>query len=245
MTDKVSEPLGDQLQRVIAKGLTKLESERAICDGISAGKIVIYRRIEKLDPNGYTLFTNRNRFWSSHLKYLFPEDFDWEKSLFSGRLQKLNHLSPPFQLKWIELSNEGIRHLCFEISIRQMGLQEEGAVVDIGQCHALEPEVPPTPSDRQEAPHGFTPAARNGDLPTRIDVAPSRRTKSRPLYDRARQVIDALFHGRVPALADLSDRDLCDLVRKNLGQTKRKMSNATILRAAGRKRARTRTRPAV
>ena len=49
MTDKVSEPLGDQLQRVIAKGLTKLESERAICDGISAGKITIYRRIEKID----------------------------------------------------------------------------------------------------------------------------------------------------------------------------------------------------
>jgi hypothetical protein len=245
MTDKGSERLGDQLQRVIAKGLTTLEAERAICAGISAGEIVIYRRIEKFDSNGHTLFANRDRFWSSHLKYLFPEDFDWENSLFSARLQKLSHLLPPFRLKWIELSNEGIRHLCFEISIRQMGLQEAGAVNHLGNLAPATSPEPPFRSDGQEATHGFIPAARNGDSPARIDVTPSRRTKSRPLYNRARQVIDALFHGRVPGLADLSDRDLCELVRRNLGETKRKISDPTILRAAGRKRARMRPRPPV
>jgi len=172
MTDEGSERLGDQLQRVIATGLSKPEAERAICAGISAGEIVIYRWIEKIDPNGHTLFTNRNRFWSSHLKYSFPEDFDWEKSLFSGRLQKLNHLSPPFQLKWIELSNEGIRHLCFEISLRQMGLQEAGAVNQVGKLVRVTSADTPPNTDRQEAPHGFTPAARNGDAPPQHALDP-------------------------------------------------------------------------
>jgi len=243
--DRASEPLGDQLRRLIAKGLTKPEAERAISAGISAGEVVIYRRIEKIDPNGHALFSRPNRFWSSHLKYLFSEDFDWEKSLFSGRLQKLNDILPPFRLKWIELSNDGIRHLCFEISLRQMGLQEAGAVNPLGNLARATSPGPPSRSDQQEAPDRFTPAARNGDARTPIDGTSSRRTKSRPLYDRAREVIDALFRGRVPALADLSDRDLCDLVRKNLGETKRKISNPTILRAAGRKRARTRQRPPV
>ena len=125
-----------------------------------------------------------------------------------------------------------------------MGLQEEGAVVEFGNV-ARSTEGSPTSSDRQEAPHGFTPAARNGDAAAPIDASPSRRTKSCPLYDRARQVIDALFRGRVPPLADLSDRDLCDLVRKNLGETKRKISDPTILRAAGRKRATMRPPPPV
>ena len=44
--------------------------------------------------------------------------------------------------------------------------------------------------------------------------------------------------GRVPRLADLSDRDLCDLVRRTLGRDKAQVSDPTILRAAGRKRAR-------
>jgi hypothetical protein len=143
---------------------------------------------------------------------------------------------PPFRLKWVELSNEGIRRVRNEISLRKAGIVETGVEVDLGNfAHLTTTERPPTGSDRQEAPRGLTSATLNRDAPTRIGATPSRRTKSRPLYDRARQVIDALFRGHVPGLADLSDRDLCDLVRKNLGETKRKMSNATILRAAGRK----------
>jgi hypothetical protein len=230
MTDNSSQRLGDQLQQVIATGLTKSEAELAICAGISAGEIRVWQRIEKIDPDGHIMFSHRKHFWSPRLKYLFPEDFDWEKSLFSGRLQELNHLSPPFQPKWIELSNEGIRRLCFEISARQAGLREKGGVVE--SSSVTRSTEGPSRSERQEPPRESVSAAPNGD---RIATPPKRRRKGRPVFDRARRVIDALFHGHVPGQADLSDPDLCDLVRKNLGERKRKISNATILRAAGRK----------
>jgi hypothetical protein len=230
MTDNSSQRLGEQLQKVITTGLTKSEAERAICAGISAGEIRVWQRIEKIDPDGHIMFSYRKRFWSPHLKYLFPEDFDWEKSLFSGRLQKLNHLSPPFQLKQIELSNEGIRRLCFEISLRQAGLQEKGAVGESG--NVARSTEGSSGSEGQEPRRELAPAAPNGD---RIATPPRRRRKGSPVFDRAHEEIDALFDGHVPKQADLSDPDLCDLVRKNLGERRRKISDATILRAAGRK----------
>ena len=225
-----SRRLGDQLQQVITTGLTKSEAERAICAGISAGQIPVWQRIAKIDSDGHIMFSRRKRFWSPHLKYSFPEDFDWENSFFSGRLQNLNHLSPRFQLQWIELSNEGIRRLCFEISLRQAGIQEEGTVLE--SCNVAPTTERPSHSVRQEPPREPVSAAPNGDL---IAIPSTRRQKGRPVFDRAHQAIDTLFNGQVPGQADLSDPDLCDLVRKNLGERRRKISDATILRAAGRK----------
>jgi hypothetical protein len=51
MTDNGSARLPDQLQLIIATGSTKPEAQRAICAGISAGEIGVWRRIEKIDPN--------------------------------------------------------------------------------------------------------------------------------------------------------------------------------------------------
>ena len=161
--DKGSERLGDQLQRVVATGLTKSEAKRAICVGIRAGQIQVWLQIEKIYPEKEN-FVYRRRFWSGLLKYLFPHDIDWEKSLFIGQLQKITDSSPLFRLKWIELSNEGVRRLCNEISWRQAGIVE-GTVADLYNLADLTTEEPPSRSDRQEAPHGFTPAARNGDAP--------------------------------------------------------------------------------
>jgi hypothetical protein len=193
MTDSSSEKLGDQLQKVIATGLTKSEAELAICAGISAGEICVWQRIEKLGPDGHAMFSHRKRFWSPHLKYSFPQDFDWERSLFAGRLQKLNHFSPPFQLKWIELSNEGARRLCFETWLRQAGLEEKRTIVETSDVARSTDGS--SRSERQEPPRASASAASNGD---RIATSPSRRKKGRPLFDRARQEIDSLFNGRVP-----------------------------------------------
>jgi len=129
MIDKGSEQLGDQLQRVVATGLTKAEAKRAICVGIRGGQIQVWPQIEKIYPEKEN-FVYRRRFRSGDLKYLFPHEIDWEKSLFIGQLQKITDSSPLFRLKWIELCNEGVRRLCNEISWRQAGIVK-GTVADL------------------------------------------------------------------------------------------------------------------
>ena len=160
--DKGSERLGDQLQRVVATGLTKSEAKRAICVGIRAGQIQVWLQIEKIYPEKEN-FVHRRRFRSGDLKYLFPHEIDWEKSLFIGRLQKITDSSPLFRLKWIELCNEGVRQLCNEISWRQAGIVE-GTVADLYNLADLTTEEPASRSDRQEAPHGDAPAQHALDL---------------------------------------------------------------------------------
>jgi hypothetical protein len=241
MTDKGSERLGDQLQKVIAAGLTKPEAERAICARISAGEIRVWRRIEKIYPEKEN-FVYRRPFWTGRLKHLFPHDIDWEKSLFTGQLGRITDDSPLFHLKWIELCNEGVRRLCNEISWTRAGIQEAGAVNGSGDFgHSLTPE-PPRRSEPLRKAHGTVPAA-NGDASKGVSLPGRSWKKGSPLDDRLRLEIKALFPNGVPGLADLSNPGLCDLVRKTLGKTKRPVSDSTILRAAGRKRARMRQRP--
>lgn len=168
--DKGSERLDGQLERVVATGLAKSEAKRAICLGIRGGQIQIWLQIEKIYPEKEN-FVYRRCFWTGRLKHLFPHDIDWEKSLFTGQLGRKADDLPLFRLKWIELSSEGICRLCNEISWRRAGIVE-GAVADLYNLADLTTQEPPSRSDRQEAPHGSIPAARNGDAPPQHAVDP-------------------------------------------------------------------------
>jgi hypothetical protein len=84
--------------------------------------------------------------------------------------------------------------------------------------------------------HGSVPSA-NGDASTSILLPNQGRKKGGPLLDRLRLEIKALYPRGVPELADLSNPSLCSDVRRSLGDTKRPVSDSSILRAAGRRKA--------
>lgn len=225
MPDALCESLADALTRVLATGASLSEAQTDICAAISAADIRIWWRTEKIDKDGRILFSALRRFWAPFLKVLFPEDFDWEKSLFKGRLERENYSVSPFRRLQIELSIKDVQRLCFEVKAKQLGL-EEASSASRGF----------TPNTTDGAPLGHEtlgPATQQAPTPLNPDNAtrPARR-RARPSSDSAVLALASLYPAGVPNQEQVRNAALCERVSKYLDQNKmEKVSDDSILRA--------------
>jgi hypothetical protein len=231
MADPRSEKLSDSLKRVIATGLSRPEAEDAICKAIRAGEVPVRQRVEKVDNDGRVLFTHCLQFRASFLKSIFRQDLDFEKSLFAGLREKENYsVGPLFRVKQIELEIDAVRTLCFEIRAQSMGAKEVDPINNSSDSARLRTNVSPS---RPETQRATSQVASQLDEPIR----------DRPAREIAERAIKHLYPDGVPD--DVTNKALFDRIGqhlKSLNPRPRGVSKDTVLRAAGRRKERSKSK---